>query len=346
MIKEAECYEQGEDNNVKCFLCPRRCLIKPENTGFCRVRENRNGRLFTLIYGETSTKNVEPIEKSLFHFYPGTQNLSLSTVGCTFTCSWCQNYNISQSRIGNVVTFETKPEEVISMAKKYGAQSVTYTYNEPIIWYEFIKDTAKLNKSENIKNILITNGYVTIETLKGIVDYVDAANIDIKSFSEEFYRTYCTGELAPILDVIKYLVQKNIHVELSYLIIPLLNDSQEEIGEFIDWIIGKLKSDIPVHFVRFFPAYKMTDRPPTPADTLMAATNLAYDKGLEYVYIKNVFIEGLEDTHCPRCHTVLITRYGSTITTVNLTEKNECPSCGLKIPIIGKPKTTLSRLTD
>ena len=344
MIKEAECYEQREGNSVECFLCPRRCLIKPENTGFCGVRENRDGRLYTLIYGETSTQTVEPIEKSLFHFYPGTQTLSLSTVGCTFSCSWCQNYNISQSRIGNLVTFETKPEEVVSLAKKYGAQSVTYNYNEPIIWYEFIKNTAKLNKSENIKNILITNGYITIEALKDIVDFVDAVNVDIKGFSEEFYRTYCASELAPILDVTKYLVQKNIHVELTYLVIPLLNDSLEEIGEFIDWIISKLKAEVPVYFVRFFPAYKMTDRPPTPADTLMAAAALAYDKGLEYVYVKNVFIEGLEDTHCPRCHTVLISRYGSNISAVNLTEKNECSSCGLKIPIIGKPKTPLSRL--
>jgi len=341
MIKEAECFEQREGNSVKCFLCPRRCLIKPENTGFCRVRENRNGRLYTLIYGETSTQTVEPIEKSLFHFYPGTQTLSLSTVGCNFTCSWCQNYNISQSGVGNLVTFETKPEEVVSMAKKYGAQSVTYTYNEPIIWYEFIKDTAKSNKSENIKNILITNGYITIDALKGIVGCINALNIDIKSFSEEFYRTYCNSELAPVLEATKYLIKKNIHVELTYLVIPLLNDSQEEIGEFVDWILGQLKPSVPVHFVRFFPAYKMTDRPPTPADTLVAAANLAYGKGLEYVYVKNVFIEGLEDTHCPRCHTTLISRYSSNVGDVNLTEKNECPSCGLKIPIVGKPKAPL-----
>ena len=158
MIREAECFEQQEDNNVKCFLCPRRCLIKPENTGFCRVRENRNGKLYTLTYGGTSTQTVDPVEKSLFRFYPGTQTLSLSTLGYTFTCPWCQNYNISQSRVGSLVTFETKPEEVVGMAKKYGVQSVTYTYNEPIIWYEFIKNTAKLNKIENAKNILVTNG--------------------------------------------------------------------------------------------------------------------------------------------------------------------------------------------
>ncbi len=154
MIREAECFERIEEDKVKCFLCPRKCTIKPENTGFCRARENRNGKLYTLTYGETSSQNMEPVEKGLFHFYPGTQTLSLSTFGCNFTCPWCQNYKISQTAAKNLVTFKTKPEEVVGMAKEYGAQSVTYTYNEPVIWYEFIKDTSKLSKSENVKNIL------------------------------------------------------------------------------------------------------------------------------------------------------------------------------------------------
>ncbi len=171
-------------------------------------------------------------------------------------------------------------------------------------------------------------------------------NVDVKSFSEEFYRNYCSSELAPVLEAAEYLVQKNVHVELTYLIIPLLNDSQKEIGKFTDWVLNQLKPSVPVHFARFFPIYKMIDKPPTPADTLMAAANLAYGKGLEYVYVKNVFFEGLEDTHCPRCHTVLITRYGSNVMEVNLTEKNECPSCGLKIPIVGKPRIPLFKATD
>lgn len=343
MIKEAECFEQRGDKEVICFLCPRRCLIKPQSTGFCRVRENKGGKLYTLIYGETSTQAIEPIEKTLFHFHPGTQTLSISTIGCSFSCPWCQNYNISQAKVGDLVTFETKPEEVVHMAKKYGAQSVSYTYNEPIIWYEFIKDTAQLNQQEEIKNVLVTNGYITIKALEGLVDYIDAANVDIKSFSEEFYRTYCGSELDAILDSTKYLVQKNVPLELTYLIIPLLNDSLEEIGEFLDWVISQLRTSVPIHFARFYPAYRMIDRPPTPADTLMAAANLAYEKGLEYVYVRNVFIEGLEDTHCPRCHNALISRYSSNVMNVNLTEKNECPSCGLKIPLVGRPKVPLPK---
>jgi len=343
MIREAECYLQREGGEVECFLCPRRCVIALQDTGFCRVRQNRDGRLYTLIYGKTSGQSVEPIEKILFHFYPGTQTLSISTIGCSFSCPWCENYNISQAKVNNVVTFEIKPDEVVGMAKKYGAGSVTYTYNEPLIWYEFIKDAARLNRREDVKNILVTNGYITLDALGELVDYIDGACVDVKSFSREFYRTYCSGELDPVLDSIKYMIGKGVKVELTYLIIPLLNDSLEEIGEFVGWVIDELNPHVPVHFARFHPTYRKVDRPPTPADTLIAAANLAYERGLEYVYVKNVFVEGLEDTHCPRCHTPLITRYSSNITSVNLTERNECPSCGLRIPITGKPRVPLPR---
>ncbi len=339
MIREAECYERLEDGNVRCCLCPRLCMVKPGRTGFCRVRENRDGVLYTLIYGEFSNQVIDPIEKkSLFHFHPGTQTLSISAIGCSFVCAWCQNYSISQANVGSLVTFETQPEEVVNMAKKYGAPSISYTYNEPVIWYEFIKDTSRLTKEAGISNVLVTNGYVTIEALKGLAKDIDAVCVDIKSFSEEFYRTYCLGELSPVLDATKYIFERNIHTETTYPIIPLLNDSMDEIGRFLDWVIRELKSNVPVHFTRFYPAYKMIDRPPTPADTLMGAANLAYEKGLEYVYVENVYVEGLEDTHCPRCHDLLIGRYSLGVIKINLTENNECPNCGLKIPIIGKPK--------
>jgi len=345
MIKEAECYDKVGDDTLRCFLCPKRCIIKEGQTGFCKVRENRGGRLYTLIYGETSNQSVDLIEKrGVFHFFPGSQTFSISSIGCSLACPWCQYYSISQAGVGSQVTFEISPKEVVDLAKKYGASSICYTHNEPTMWYEFVKDVSKLSKGEDIKNVLVTNGYITLEALKGLVGCIDAVHIKVMSFSEGFYRDYCAGELAPVLDASKYLVKNGVHVELSYLVIPLLNDSSEEVGRFIDWVVNELRVDVPVHFARFFPVYKLADRPPTPADTLMGIANTAYEKGLEYVYVNNVFVEGLEDTHCPRCRTLLITRYGSSFVNSNLTGRNECPSCGLKIPIVGKPKVSPPKL--
>jgi pyruvate formate lyase activating enzyme len=178
-----------------------------------------------------------------------------------------------------------------------------------------------------------------LEALKDLIKYVDAVNLDVKGFSEELYQKYCNGTLAPVLDTAKYLIENKVHLELTYLIVPLINDSLEEIGNFVDWVRDQLNTSVPIHFARFFPAYKFQDRPPTPADTLMAAANLAYEHGLEYVYVKNVYFEGLEDTHCPRCHIQLISRHNFNVSSVNLTSKNECPNCGLKIPIVGNPST-------
>lgn len=336
MIKKAEHFESLKDGSVKCTLCPKMCMLKDSEEGACKVRVNYNGALYTISYGILSTQSIQPIEKMLYHFYPGTKTFAVSSVGCSFNCPWCQNFGISQTKHGSAPTFEMIPQDVVNSAKKYGANIISFVNNEPLVWYEFVKDVSKISKENGMKNMLFTNGYIMLDALKDLVEYVDAVNLDVKGFSEELYQKYCNGTLAPVLDVAKYFIEKRVHLELTYLIVPLINDSLEEIGNFVDWVKDQLDTSVPVHFARFFPAYKFQDRPPTPADTLMAAANLAYEHGLEYVYVKNVYFEGLEDTHCPRCHMQLISRHNFSISSVNLTNKNECPNCGLKIPIVGK----------
>ncbi|MBC7091291.1 MAG: AmmeMemoRadiSam system radical SAM enzyme [Nitrososphaeria archaeon] len=337
MIKRAENFEGLENGFVKCKLCQKMCVLKDGEEGACRVRVNYNGTLYSISYGILSTQSIQPIEKVLYHFYPGTKTFAISSVGCTFNCLWCQNFGISQAKQASTITYEMTAQDVVDSAKRYGVNTISFVNNEPIVWYEFVKDVSKIGKESGMKNILFTNGYITLDALKDLVKYVDAVNLDIKGFSEELYQKYCNGTLAPVLDAAKYLIENKVHLELTYLIVPLINDSLEEIGKFVDWVRDQLNSSVPIHFARFFPAYKFQDRPPTPADTLMAAANLAYEHGLEYVYVKNVYFEGLEDTHCPRCHIQLISRHNFNISNINLTSKNECPNCGLKIPIVGKP---------
>ncbi|MEM4140551.1 MAG: AmmeMemoRadiSam system radical SAM enzyme [Nitrososphaeria archaeon] len=337
MIKVAEFFERLGNGSIKCTLCPKMCILKDGEEGACKVRVNYNGTLYTMSYGLLTAQSIQPVEKILYHFYPGAKTFSISSVGCTFNCPWCQNFGISQTGQGSALKFEMMPQDVVESAKKYGVNIISFVNNEPLVWYEFVKDVSKISKENGMKNVLFTNGYILIDALKELIKYVDAVNLDIKGFSDELYNKYCNGTLTPVLDVAKYFVENKIHLELTYLVIPLINDSLDEIGCFVDWVRDQLDTSVPVHFARFFPAYKFQDRPPTPADTLMAAANLAYEHGLEYVYVKNVYFEGLEDTHCPRCHMQLISRYNFNVSNVKLTSKNECPNCGLKIPIIGKP---------
>jgi len=343
MLKRAEHFQTLDDGSIQCTLCPKTCKLKDGEEGACRVRVNYNGTLYTTSYGLLSTQSIQPIEKVLYHFYPGTKTLTISSIGCSLNCLWCQNFGISQVKRGSAVVFEMSAEEVVDAAKKYGVESISFTNNEPTVWYEFVKDVSKIGRENGIKSVLFTNGYINLDALKELAKHVDAVNLDVKGFSGETYKKYCGGELEPVLEAAKHLAESSVHLELTYLIVPLINDSLEEIGLFVDWVRDQLDASIPVHFARFFPAYRFQDRPPTPADTLMAAANLAYEHGLEYVYVKNVYFEGLEDTHCPRCHIQLISRHNFSVSSVNLTAKNECPNCGLKIPIVGKPQP--SKLT-
>ncbi|MDO8535830.1 MAG: AmmeMemoRadiSam system radical SAM enzyme [Candidatus Omnitrophota bacterium] len=283
-MKEALYYEKIHNKRVQCHLCPYECLIPPEGKGACRVRQNVDGILYSLIYGKTSGLALDPIEKKpLYHYHPGEMILSLGTRGCNLHCDFCQNWHISQEVDGQMEDITS--EEVIERAKELGSFGIAYTYNEPFIWYEFVLDTAKLARRSGLKNVLVTNGFVNIEPLKGILPYIDAMNIDLKGFDEDFYVKICKGRLKPVLDVIK-ISAKACHVELTNLIIPTLNDSESSIRKMVDWIYSNLGPEVPLHLSRYFPCYNM-DLPPTPVETLKKAENIAKEK-LKYVYIGNV----------------------------------------------------------
>ncbi len=273
-----------EEGKVRCLLCPNYCLLKKGETGRCAVRQNQNGRLYSLIYGETTSVALDPIEKKpLYHFHPGNSILSLGTKGCNLKCPWCQNWSISQDL--SCPTEKMTPEEAVVRAKQLNSFGIAYTYNEPFIWYEFVYDTARLAHQEGLKNVLVTNGYVNQKPLEEIIGLIDAMNIDVKSMEESFYQKYCGGKLAPVLKSAE-LSAKRCHIEITNLIIPTLNDKQRDFQKLTDWVAEKLGKDVPLHFSRFFPAYKI-DIPPTPIETLKAAEAIA-KKRLRFVYLGNV----------------------------------------------------------
>jgi pyruvate formate lyase activating enzyme len=283
-VKEALYYEKLDQKRVHCHLCPNECFIADGRRGSCGVRINKDGVLYSEVYGKTTSLSLDPIEKKpLYHYHPGEYILSLGTKGCNFHCDFCQNWHISQDL--DVPTEDVTSEYVVAKAKEVKSFGIAYTYNEPFIWYEFVLDTAKLAKKHGLENVLVTNGYVNMEPLEGMLPYIGAMNIDLKSFDEKFYSKICRGALRPILDVIKRSA-RSCHIELTTLIIPTLNDSDEEIKAEVDWIYENVGSDVPLHFSRYFPCYKMS-LPATPVATLERAAAIARKK-LRYVYLGNV----------------------------------------------------------
>ena len=288
-MKECILYKKEKDKRVKCSACAHRCLISEEKTGICGVRKNIDGKLYLLVYGKVISKNVDPIEKKpLYHFLPKTFAYSIGTVGCNFRCSFCQNYDISQFKefFKEIPGEEITPKQIVENALKTKCKSIAYTYNEPAIFIEFVKDTAFLAKNKNLKNILVTNGYMTPESLNLVGDYIDAMNIDLKSFSNDFYLKKCGAKLKPVLDTIKLAHKKGIHIEITTLIIPKENDSEKEL-EKIAKFISKIDKNIVWHISRFFPMYKMQDKEITPLKTLEKAHKIG-KKYLNNVYIGNV----------------------------------------------------------
>lgn len=337
MIKEAMFYEKLGDNKVHCNLCNHRCIIAQGKRGFCRVRENRDGTLYTLIYGTVSSEAVDPIEKKpLFHFYPGTLSYSLGTIGCNFRCKHCQNWTISQAGIDEANSIEILPEKAISRAIASGSKTIAWTYNEPTIWYEYTYDCAKLAKEAGLGTIYVTNGYITPEALKSISPYLDAYRVDIKAFTEEFYKNVCSAKLAPVLESAKLARELGMHVEVINLIIPTLNDSPRELRELSKWVHDNIGEDTPLHFTRFHPNYKMQDLPQTPVATLETAYRIARDEGIRFVYLGNVFGHEYESTYCPKCGELLIRRGFFEVGKYYITPENKCPSCSEPIPIRGK----------
>jgi len=281
---EAMFYQKRQGLKTQCLLCPHNCVIADGQVGFCGVRENRKGILYSLVYEQTTSIALDPIEKKpLYHFHPGEFILSLGTKGCNFKCLFCQNWSISQDL--DVPTQKITSEFVIRRAKELGSFGIAYTYNEPFIWFEFVYQTAKLAKEQGLENVLVTNGFVNQQPLKQILPYISAMNIDLKSIKEEFYINICKGSLNPVLQTIKYS-HNYCHIELTNLIIPSLNDSEDDFIKLVDWIYENLGDSVPLHFSRYFPCYKL-DFPPTPIQTLKKAEAIAR-KRLRYVYLGNV----------------------------------------------------------
>ena len=321
-----------EDNKVRCELCPFRCVLKDGQVGVCRVRKNIGGKLYALNYGKVSSIAVDPIEKKpLFHFHPGSPVLSLSTVGCNMRCRHCQNWEISQVGIEFPYLRDMSPEDVLEIARNY--EGIAWTYNEPVIWHEFTMDVSKMAKKEGLYTVYVTNGYINEEPLKEVLKYIDAFNVDVKAFSEDFYRRITGGSLKPVLKTVETAYRAGKHVEVTYLIIPTLNDSEKEIREFVSWVAG-LGTDIPVHFSRFFPMYKLTEFPPTPVKKLHRAYEIAKEEGLEYVYLGNTWEPEYESTYCPNCGNLLIERVYYNTRIVGLTKDARCKKCGRKINVV------------
>ena len=286
-MKEAMFWQKKENSLVFCGLCPKGCSIREGHKGFCRVRENRGNVLYTLNYGQVSSYALDPMEKKpLYHFYPNTLILSLGTVGCNLRCGFCQNWQIAQ---GNPQTLELSPAKAVALAqeqrdKGLPCTGIAYTYSEPFMWYEYVYDTARLAQQAGLKNVLVTNGYVKEEPLRQILPYIDAMNIDVKGFTDTYYKDNCVGHLAPVLKTVEIACQE-CHVEVTTLLVPGLNDSEEEVKQLVDWLAG-LDKDIPLHFTRYFPNYKF-DLPPTPTSTMHRAYELAKEK-LNYVHLGNI----------------------------------------------------------
>lgn len=336
-MKEAMLYEKIGDKKVQCNLCAHRCKINEGKKGICLVRENRDGTLYTLVYGRTISQHVDPIEKKpLFNFYPGTTAYSIATVGCNFKCQFCQNWEISQMVRDEhlIMGNEASPESIVENAKKYGSKSIAYTYTEPTIFFEYAYDTAKLAHEVDIKNVFVTNGYMTEEAIKKIEPYLDAANVDLKSFSDDFYRKLCGAKLQPVLDALKLMKKLGIWVEVTTLIIPTLNDSSEELREIAKFIVNELGEGTPWHISRFYPAYNLTDKPPTPIETIHKAREIGLNEGLKYVYEGNVPGSTGENTYCPNCKNLIIERLGYQIIN-KATKDGKCPYCESKIYGVG-----------
>jgi pyruvate formate lyase activating enzyme len=329
-LKEAMFYEQLGNNMVKCDLCPHKCVIKENSVGVCKVRKNVNGKLYSLNYGEVSSIALDPIEKKpLFHFYPGGSIISVGTWGCNFRCQFCQNWEISQQRPPYVK--KITPEDLVDIATEYiheGNIGIAYTYSEPIVWYEFVYETAKLAKAKNLKNVLVTNGYINDQPLEELIPFIDAMNIDLKAFNNEFYQKVCGGRYEDVLRAIEKVHNAGVHVEVTTLIVTGGNDNFDELEEEFR-TLARISSDIPLHLSRYHPAYRY-DEPPTRVEFLIEAYKLA-KKYLNYVYLGNVWDERYESTYCPKCGSLVIIRRGYDVRIINLDEEGRCKVCNNQI---------------
>lgn len=335
-MKQALFFEKLGDGRVKCYLCRHHCVIDDGKKGICRVRENRSGTLYSLVYKKLISENIDPIEKKpFFHFFPGSTAFSVATAGCNFRCLNCQNYEISQlpKDHDQIVGRDVEPEKIVGDALGSHCKSIAYTYTEPTIFFEYAYEIAKIASQKAIKNVFVTNGYITREALATIKPYLQAANIDLKSFSSETYKKLCGARLEHVLDCIRSYKEMGIWIEITTLIIPEINDSEHELRQIAEFI-KSVGPEIPWHVSRFYPRYRLIEKPPTPLDTLRMARDIGLEVGLRYVYEGNVPGEGGENTYCYKCKKVLIKRYGYQIIENNIIDL-KCPACNATIDGVG-----------
>lgn len=331
-VVEARFYEKLPFKKIKCKLCPRECVIDDHERGYCGVRENRGGTYYSLVYSRVVSMNVDPIEKKpLFHFLPGSNAFSIATAGCNVNCKMCQNWQISQVRPEQIKATYMPPEQVAKQAALHACPVIAYTYSEPVVFSEFMIDAAAAGRAAGLRSVVVTGGFVQTEALKKICSTVDAIKVDLKGYSQKFYKEVVNGELKPVLDAIVNIRKLGVWTEIVCLVVPTLNDSEEEFKGLAQWVKTELGPDVPLHFSLFHPEYLLTNLPPTPISTLERAKAIADAEGLHYVYLGNVPGHPAESTYCPKCHQVLVRRSGFIVMEVRL-KKGKCPNCQIAIP--------------
>lgn len=337
-MKEAMFYRQGEDQEVHCFLCNHRCHIKPGRQGICGVRQNLDGTLWSMVYGRIIAEHVDPVEKKpLFHFLPGSRSYSIATMGCNFRCTFCQNADISQRprESGEIFGSTRAPEQIVAEAKASACATISFTYTEPTIFMEYALDVARLAQAEGIRNVFVSNGYMSEEALEVLSPHLHAANVDLKAFTDEFYLKQCGARLKHVLDTLKKMKQLGIWLEVTTLLIPGLNDSPQELTELALFLVA-LGAEIPWHVSRFHPTYHLTDRPATPVKTLRMARDIGLQAGLQYVYVGNIAGDDGENTYCPQCKALLLERFGFATKRRGIRGGN-CLQCGTAVAGVGMP---------
>jgi len=336
---EAMFYGKLPEGKVRCRLCPRLCDVADGERGWCGVRENQKGTYKTLVYGKICSAHIDPIEKKpLYHYLPGTTAFSVATAGCNFECKFCQNWEISQVRPEQIPSADLPPERLVALAEDRKVPTLAFTYNEPTVFYEYAHDSARLARAAGVGSAMISDGFIRAEPMRRLCQHLTAVKVDFKAYSEKFYRDVCRGRLKPVLDTLKLCRKIGIHLEIVVLVVPTLNDSDAEIKGMAKWIMDNLGPDVPMHFSRFRPMYRLKNLPPTPIKTLERARKIAQSAGIHYVYIGNVPFHPAANTNCHKCGKLLIKRIGYLVRENHITAEGKCGFCGAKIPGIFSSK--------